>query len=117
MSYEPNTKFKTMGEALVRRELAEDPGKHGHYAPGQLDGYYSDEEGVAYVSFVDAMGHAVVVPFEWIGATGGGWKLVGIYQRAGHYTSGGIAVLPAEFKPSDEQRALLERLRAEHGLD
>jgi hypothetical protein len=95
--------FATMGEALVRRELK----KHrragvDHFVAGQHGAFV--EDGIAYVTFVDQMGHAVNIPFE---RDGDDWKPVGVYQRAGQATAEQRSLLPEDFVPTEKMRAEL----------
>ena len=98
-------KFSTMGEALVRRPLKREK-RVGvdHFAPGQHAMFV--EQGIAYLTFVDGMGHAVSVPFE---CKNDQWQPVGVYQRAGQATAEPISVLPGDYEPP---AWMLEKLEA-----
>lgn len=107
----PETKWRTAGEALVRRELKREV-RAGvdHFVPGQQGCFI--EGGIAYITYVDVMGHAVSTPFECAdGPECGwrGWKPVGVAQRAGQYTVEPVRPLPDGWKPDG---VMLDALRA-----
>lgn len=96
--------WSTAGEALCRRELkTERRAGVTHYATGQ-HGCFVDE-GIAYVTFVDLLGHAISLPFH---RPERDWVLVGVYFRAGQYRADPPRHVPDDYEPSAAILAALE---------
>jgi hypothetical protein len=103
--------WRTAGEALVRRELRRETWAGvDHFVAGQQGCFI--ENGIAYVTYVDVMGHAVSAPFEPSGDGWLGWSPVGVAQRAGQYTAEPIRPLPDGWKPDGK---MLDALRSALG--
>lgn len=99
-----DSEWKTAGEALCRRELKKER-RAGvtHYVTGQHGCFV--EDGIAYVTFVDQLGHALSVPFHRPERE---WVQVGVYFRAGQYRADPPRQLPDDFRPSERMLAALE---------
>lgn len=76
--------FDTAGERLLSRRLEKEM-RAGvqHYKPGQLNAHLmGDEEAIfVFLSWVDAMGHAVAMPV--VRKPDGEWETMGVYRKAG----------------------------------
>lgn len=89
--------WRTAGEALARRELKRVKVRGvDHFAVGQYGCFVEND--IAYVTFVNPMGHVVNIPFERDGER---WKPLGVAQQAGQYTVDPVRPLPENWKPSE----------------
>jgi hypothetical protein len=97
----------SVGEEILGRKLRRER-RAGveHYAPGQ-HGAVEDEDcpGVFLLSYVDQMGHAVVIPCE---REGGSWGTAGLAIRAGQ-VSVETRQLREDFELSEKMVAALDR--------
>jgi hypothetical protein len=98
--------FDTAGEQLVRRELQSEM-RLGveHYVIGQ-HGTFTDD-GLTFLTYVNAMGHAVAIPLLEDGTP------LGVAQSAGHVHVYGIKPLPQDFELSDAMKRAIEEAKGE----
>lgn len=107
------SEWKTAGEALARRELRrEQRAGVDHFKSGQHGAFV--EEGIAYLTYVDQLGHVVNVPCLLGPAE---WEPVGVFQRAGQFTVGPLQKLPKAFEFSAEMLTALDTVVSEMEIE
>jgi hypothetical protein len=118
VSQERESLFTTRGEQLVGRELAKDKRAGGvpHYVPGQhrasieargAEDFFDPtiKGDIGRVTYVDQMGHAVVV-LAWRDEGTREWRATWI-GSAGQYTQRETVKAPADFVLSEKMLAAL----------